>query len=596
MVVCGRYMKKDSVLIIFGDNLPENIQVSLNNYDVVIAPRKLHGEIKILSDKLLSLEDYLIAGSIYDASALAEELSHLNFPDGQRISKSSVYEGYELWWIHYENLFTRYCLPFTQLKKLLEYAKSFDNVYLFNAPHRGLISCYFEGYGNTVSYCEKGARDTRPILPIGMMLQIILTLFFIPLLLIQRKSVMVFTGDKFETSKDYDFRMRLVYEELRKRGIPFMEFVRSLEPSKSIIQHALKRMRPVIYSEAITFMGRFISMAMGGHRRARREIDQRLLNVMGGGEIKFKTLVATQYLLTVYDDIWAIRIARWILRVIGVRSAFITAACERNFHAVLACKLNSVPTVGILHGAQSRYYNLYDFTPGFDGEKILSVDKYGVWSEWWKEYYTKYSKAYRPEQLFVSGPMRPMQKSTQEAVSAEIDTQKKKVLFVSEVVAVPEEVIPYLDTLMANDNFAVYIKFRSSHDIFEMWLKNNRPDILDRLSKERILNGTMSDAIAVCDVVVGCQSTGVIEATMQKKPFVFFNTMKWGDYFDMKSFDTRYNFFALNPKELQKYIKESESIPTEVLVAIKERFFGDQFQNGSKWVVDELERLLKEDN
>ena len=103
----------------------------------------------------------------------------------------------------------------------------------------------------------------------------------------------------------------------------------------------------------------------------------------------------------------------------------------------------------------------------------------------------------------------------------------------------------------------------------------------------------MTEAIERCDVVVGSQSTGVIEATLGDKPFVFFKTNKWGDYFDMKSFDTKYNFFAEDPKELIKYIAESNKIPKETIKNLRDRFFGDPYENGSKWVVAEVEKILQ---
>jgi hypothetical protein len=163
---------------------------------------------------------------------------------------------------------------------------------------------------------------------------------------------------------------------------------------------------------------------------------------------------------------------------------------------------------------------------------------------------------------------------------------------VSEVVAVPEEVIPYLETLINSDEFSLYIKFRSSNDIFESWLEVNRPDLLKKINPAHILKGKMYDAIAQCDVVVGSQSTGVIESTIQLLPFVFFQTSKWGDYFEVRTLGGEYNLLATNQTELVAYIKQSQSIPKDILADIRLKFFGDHYMNGSKWVVDEVEAEL----
>lgn len=583
-------IKKRSVLVIFSGELSKSTKRLLRGFDVVVAPLKLQIEIESRGCAWVNLDDLVEAGSIYEASVFVDELARLAFPNGIRVAKSFEYDGYELWWMNYQNLYTRFCLPYTQYRKLLEYLTHFQNISFYRPPFNSLFSCYLRAYGCTATTLKEFSFKGPAILPFGMVVQIFLTLLFLPALILRNRHLMVFTGDKFEATRDYDFRMKFIYAELRERNLPFVEFVRSLGTWKTILQHAYIRKRPVIYSEAVTFIGRFLSGMTGGHRRARREFGDHLFTFETDSEKLFKFMVAHQYLLTVYDDIWSIRIMKWILKVIGVKASFIAAAAERNFHTVIGCKQNAIPTVGILHGAQSYTYNVYDFMPSFDGEKMLSVDRYGLWSEWWKEYYIKYSRAYRPEQFIISGPMRPIQKTVSDfVVQKPQEGGKIKVLFVSEIVAVPEEVVQYLDALNAVEDFSVYIKFRSNGDRFETWLTHNRPDILSTVG-ERVLKGTMQEAIAVCDVVVGSQSTGVIEATLQDKPFVFFSTKKWGDYFDMQTFDERYHFFAHNTQELSLYIRESNMIPPAVLKNFCTRFFGDPYQNGSQWVVEQLEK------
>lgn len=581
-------MKNQSILVLFTEELPKRKLLWLQQFDVIVAPTQLQKSIETLGREWKSLEEFVEAGSIYEASALVVELSQLTMPNGTRLTKSFLYKGYELWWMHYQNLFFRFCFPYTQYRKMLEYLNDFQSVTLHAPPFKNLFTCYLEAHGCIVTtICKQGMRVSW--LPFGMVVQIILTLIFIPLLMVQRRSIMVFTGDKFMQGKDYDFRMKYIYEELRERKLPFVEFIRSLESWKNVLSHVITRRRPVIYSEAITFIGRFVSILTGGQRRARRKFGAQNFALVVDKETRFKLSIATQYLLGVYDDIWAIRITKWVLRSIGVQSAFIAATTERNFHAVMGCKLNEIPTVGILHGVASRYYNLYDFLPQYDGEKTFSVDIYGLWSAWWKEYYVKHSRAYSPEQLVISGPMQPMQTQIVSFHDTHaVDGQKTKVLFVSEVVAVPTEVIPYLDALMKVADFSVYIKFRSTHDSFEIWLNKHRPDILHRLGTEGILKGSMHEAISLCDVVVGSQSTGVIEATILDKPFVFFNTKKWGDYFDMKSFDAQHKFFAENTEELTMYVRKGKDVPISVLKDIQERFFGNPYQNGSAWAINQL--------
>ena len=586
-------MKEESVLVLFGDESPYKSLLSERHYDAIVAKEKWRQDFNGVGSRFISLESLIEAGSIYEASAFVEELSFLKLADGSRITKSFIYEGYELWWIYYNNLFLYFCLPYTQYRKLLKYLKSFPNVYIHQPPYKSLFSCYLEAHGCKMSVLRKSGIKSPSFLPFGVFLQILITLVCLPVLVFGKRHLMVFTGDKFEKDRDYDFRMKFVYEELRQREIPFVEFIRSLESWKNVLGHAWKRRRAVIYPEAVAFAGRFISFLIGGHRRARREFSADIFMVGSDPEAKFKSLVAIQYLLSVYDDVWAIRITKFILRVIGVKVSFIPSASERNFHAVLGSKLNGIPTVGIMHGVASRFYNVYEFMPGFDGEKILSVDKYGLWSEWWLEYFREYSRAYKSEQLFLSGPMRPiLNKASLSTSKSKSKGGLVKVLFVSEQQAVPEEVLPYLLTLLDAKEVSVYMTFRPYRDGFELWLKDKRSDILGRLEESHIIRSGIHDAIAICDVVVGAHSTSVIEALLNFKVSIYFKTQKWGDYYNLKDYDKKHSFFAENPDELVEKIKNSRAISPDAIKDLRERYFGDPYKNGSKWVVDQLEGTL----
>lgn len=583
---------KSTALVIFGKDFPIG-RVLGRKFDTIVATKMLQKNIKTLGYQFVELETLIGPGSIHEASAFAEELSRLKLPDGSSLPKSFTYKGYELWWIHYNGLFSYFCLPYMQYKKLLDYLKSFHNVYFYQPPNKSLFSCYLKAHRCEMSILRKPGFRSLPFPPFGILLQILLTLLSLPVLMMRNRRLMVFIGDKFEKSQDYDFRMKFVYQELRQRKIPFVEFIRSLESWKIVLQHAIKRRRPIIYSEAVALIGKFISIISGGRAHAKRQFNANVFAKKLNPEAWFKLMVASQYILGVYGDIWTIRIMKYILRLTGIKAAFITAANERNFHSVLGCKLNAIPTIGILHGIASRHYNGYDFLPGFDGEKMLSVDKYGLWSEWWKEYYLKYSKAYKSEQLFVSGPMRPLQSQTTDFSNASSSNQQKiNVLLVSEIVAIPIEVLPYLNALINAEDFSVHIKFRAHQDSFEAWLKSNHPEILSKFSEDRIFKGSMQEAIALCDVVVGSQSTGVIEATLQQKPFVLFNTPKWGDYYSMTESDKTRCFFAENPEELIEKIKNAQSVSLGTLEDLREQYFGDPHKNGSAWVVDRIEELL----
>ena len=548
------------------------------SYDVIIAPRALESAVRTAGASFEALEDFVDPGSIEEAAQLLGELARATFPDGTRVSRSRMYKGYELWWFSYDELFYRECLPYTQYQRLFERLRDFSHVEVHHASVAGLLHCYLDAYG--VRHTFHGKPRSFPSL--GIWLQAFVSLISLPLLMLKRPGILLYTGDRFDPPRDHSFRLRLVYEELRARKLPFAEFIRSLEPARTMFAHALKRRRPVIYSYALKVVLAWFSSLAGEHK-----LEARLPEP----ERQFRLALAATYLPRARAHAWMIALMHRIVRLVGFRAAFIAAASSRTFHEVIACKLARVPTVGILHGAASRYYNVYDFMPEYDGKARLGVDSYGVWSEGWKHYYLEHGRMYGAEQLPVSGPIRPLQGLERPAASRDAQADPVKVLFVAGELSAPEEVLPYMRALMQTKGVSFYLTFRPYRDAFEAWLKEHEPELLQSIPPERIFRGRrIQEDIADCDVVVGSYSTAVLEALLQLKPAIFYRTKKWGDYFGMKEEGSM--FFAENPEELVERVRKSRDIPAQELKRLQERFFGDPQKNGSAWVVDELEKML----
>lgn len=580
-------MKEGAYLVAFGDALPWGWR---GLADTCIAKETLRKDVEASSVKFISLESLLEPGSIYEATALLEELPYLSLASGAAVSEAFVYKGFPLWWIHYNPLFLFFCLPFTQYRRLLESLKGARRVYVYRPPFGNLFRRFLEAHGAEMIELKERRLRSPEFIPFGVFVQIALTILFLPFVFLLRRPLLVFTGDKFEKGRDHDFRLRYIYEELRKRKIPFVEVIRGLEPWGRVLSHAWRRRRPVIYADALTFLARFLSILSGDRAHARKLFGRGAMPLGITAKEKFKYSLAMHYLLDVGADVWAIRLMSVILRLSGVRAAYITAANERNFTTNLACKLERIPTVGILHGFASRFYNAYDFMSGFKGEQPMGVDRYGVWSSWWRDYYLKYSKAYAPKSLSIVGPMRPP------AFASSVNAKREgplRVLFVAEQLAVPAEVLPFLEALLSKEDIAFHFKFRTYRDGFEDYLKAHRPNLLAKVPAGRVFRGTMQEAITGCDVVVGSHSTAVLEALLQGKPCVLFDTKKWGDYFELEPFNTRARVFAKTPDEFIDFVRKSQHIPAEILAELREMYFGDSKKNGSAWAVDQLEELLR---
>jgi len=564
-------MRQKSVLVIFGKESPEKSKKWFEQFDKIISPKELEGLID--------------PGSVQEAYDLVNKISRLTLADGSRLAKLINWQGYELWWLHFDTIYERFCLPYTQYSNLLSYLKNFKRVYLFQPPYPDLFSYFLRAHQCQCIILKKfKLRNLLPI-PFGVLVQAVLSILFLPWLAIKRPGIMVWTSDKFSPPHDYDFRMKFIYKELRKRKIPFVEFIRSMESWRVVLQHAWKRKRPVFYSTAITCLIGILANLVSKKKRFIEASSD-----LSRPEDYFWFSVATHYIKNIKATIWSILAMKFVLQWIGVKAAIIGSGVDRTFHEVLGCKVTGIKTVGIEHGAASRYYFVSDFMPEFNGEKMISVDRYGLWSDWWKEYYIKNSKVFKPEQLFVSGPMRPLEKEIVEVPPS----NPPRILFISEELAAPKEIIPYLLTILDAEDFDLYFKFRPYRDGFEIWLKENQPEIYGKISaKTKILRGTMEEAIGLCDIVVGSYSTAVLEALLQVKPFVFFQTQKWGDAFEIKKLDIQGHFFAENPQELAGYIKSNLHVPREELIKLQKQFFGNPYQDGGKWVVEQALEFAK---
>lgn len=579
---------KSSALVVFEKDLPGQNEKWWERFNVVIAPATLEAAVKKLGVSFVNIETLMDPGSVHEASELTRKLSLTKNADGKRLTKILSYQGFELWWIYYDYLMYRFSLPYTEYRRLLAYLMNFSEIYLHQPPFPDLFRYFLDSHGRKYSIRDKFNKKFS----LGILLQAVASIPFLLCLKIKKPRLMVWTSDQFSPGGDYDFRMKFIYEELRKRKIEFVEFIRSMEPASVVIRHAFSRKRPVIYSYAVITVTRAIANL--AHSLSKRTKPNLKPAPGTGAEELFWFRVASHYLHNAIDEIWSIRVMVFVMKFIGIRSAIIPTVASRNFHEVLACKLSGITMVGIQHGASLKYHAISDFMPEFDGERSMSVDKYGLWSDWWKEYYANNSKIYRPEQLYVSGPMRPLEvkPNYSSAVGSGERSGPIKVLFLSEQLAAFSEVMPYLSALLEAKNVSVYMTFRPYRDGFEEWLNENHHNIIKKIDREKIFRGNIHKAIAECDVAVGSMSAGVLEALLMLKPFIFFRTNKWGDYYELKAFDSAHHFFAENPMELLAYIQESGKIPQAVLKRLQERFFGDPYRNGSKWVVEEAAKHL----
>lgn len=122
------------------------------------------------------------------------------------------------------------------------------------------------------------------------------------------------------------------------------------------------------------------------------------------------------------------------------------------------------------------------------------------------------------------------------------------------------------------------------------YLRDHAPDVVSQIE---VVIGDIHQAIARSDVVVGCYSTAVLEGLLQLKPLVFFNTRRWGDYYEFQAIEAARGFFAENPEVAPERVRAVLQIPRETLEQLRAYFWGAPTRDGGKWVVGQVERLLQ---
>ena len=578
-----------AVLVVFGDSLPHLVRRGVST---IIAPASLAEEVRDHGRDFVDIDSLVDFGSIYEAAALTERLTQITLPDGRRLTELLTFQGYELWWIHYDALYHRFLFPLTQYRRLLEKLVEFSEVQLYGVPNLPLFRYYLKAHGVR---CVNLQRWRARILWWKCLLREIFDslLSFLALILLKGRGAKVLLhpcfGDLLDYPHDYDFRMRRIFEELRARNIAFVETVRSTQPLRGMLRHARIRWRPVIYSSSLVALIYLVGNTLSGRGNLQRKVVQQMAD--RPPEERFLASVAMHYQRNARNPVAAIRLLGAILRWLDIRVAFVLHPSARSLHELIACKLNNIPTVGIQHGAGKRFYIVSEYMTGYDGARSLGTDVFGCWSEYWYNEYRQYSQVIRPEQLRIAGHLRPVPAELLSTREQPHDPDVIRVLHVSDTIVDPREPLPYLRALAADPQFRVTIKARPMiQDQLVAYLRDHAPDVLSQIE---VITGDIHQAIAQNDLVVGCYSTAVLEGLLQLKPLVFFNTQRWGDYFEFQAIEAAHNFFAESPEVAPECVRAVLQTPRETLEQLRDYFWGDPTRDGGKWAVDQIERLLQ---
>ena len=379
-----------------------------------------------------------------------------------------------------------------------------------------------------------------------------------------KPSVAIWTGDFFDERTGGDFRLGDLYLHLQSLEVPFIEFIRTNQRGGVVqaFKHAWIRKRWAVYYDACAF---FLS--------SNRNIPG--LNLSGLSDPDARAVFSRYERDLAITRSSAGIFAAWF-RILNIRTLIAWEFSSRQAALIVAAKSLGLPVIGFMHGAGMRTYMMHEFLPAKAGK--IGPDIFGVWSAWWKEYYTTHAGIYG--HVEVAGPMRPP--SIQLAKKKPTTETKPMALWISEPLLAPKEAVVWLRHL--RKNYRLIIKKRPfTSDSFYNGLIEQFPEFKEVETRD----GDIFQAFVEANVVLGSHSTGVIDASLMGVPFVLVSTRKWGDYFELSGYDAPFRMYVQDTDELDlslHWLKENN--PTSVLESVRNRFYGDGVSDGSRWVAE----------
>ena len=519
-------------------------------------------------EKVLYIEDYVEISSVAEARKLTDKI----FSHNTDFITEFDYKGYKITWSWYSDVF-QFCIKYLEIERLTQAIDALDVQYLkignISPQYRKVLEVYFFNKKIVSSALEgRFSLSIKQILfnAITLLFSIVSMLYFI---LKPGRNIGTYTGDFVYKNTKSDFRLNHLYETYKENNIQFIEFIRNTT-IKNFFINTFKRKRFAIHYMSIIF---FVDLFMKKTKYSKQPKDfyqSVLYNYYHANTVLAKSTLIIERILK------ALRVDKFVLISFSSRSASLAIAANSL----------SIKTIGIMHGLQQKDYAVYEFMQSYQESKKIGCDVYGVWSEYYLEYFRKYSKVSTKNSFQFSGLLRPVKNMNQSSPFKRVSKDKIRVLLISEPLVSVLEIAPYVKCLLENNDIEVTIKIRPMiRDLYYEKIKAELP--YDK--NINIVSGDIKETGKKFDVFIGSYSTTVIEASLIGKISVLLDTKKWGDYFNIDTLISNKSLIVRNPETLcnsiLSRIENEHSLDTIGLT--KDRFFGNNM-DGAQWIVDQL--------
>ncbi|MBN1439810.1 MAG: hypothetical protein JW929_10405 [Anaerolineales bacterium] len=496
---------------------------------------------------------------------------------GRRISSILTEDGFEPWWYGQDRLLRFYLVPLTQLLPLLEAVEGEAPVAVADAPPD--LARVLQAVGGRSGFpaYRAGAAPAAGSLR-GKAALLALSLFSLAAFRAASRDTLFFIIDHVNPGLREDFRFVPLYRELERAGYRFAEYAHTLSPHQAL-RNFFPRRRPVFFLEAADFWGR-----IAGERAAipTAEFSGRSSDRLEDRALRALIPVALD---SCAQSVVRQRMLKRALRFQRVRRALIFDDNRHNHELVAACLSLGIPVLGFQHGVFNKFHaGLMAY--GFGGARPHAFDRYGVWSGLFRDRLLTDTALYRPEQVFVAGPLRPPEGIPSDRSRAGQKTAaegKVRVLVVSEPLARKSEVAVFLQVLQSDPRFELFLKLRPGESRIGL-----RDYALSASTVRLLESGSVYEAFRQVDVAVGTYSSVLYEALLADVPAVWMKTTR---AYGRELADDGLAEAAARPEELPDAVLRAAALPEDERRRRRERAWGEAGRSGAASLVQTLKQL-----
>ena len=485
-------------------------------------------------------------------------------------------ENISLWWLRNRLIYENICLYSCKYKNLLQHILDNKNnkIKIITSDDRLKFLIYHYCTYNKIKITIYDSFLHKVNLLLSTLLKLSLTIISLPFLVVKKNKSLIFTSNNFSKYGNFDYRFYSLFSEFKKQSISYFIGIRTINYPLTILTRFIKRGKPVIFFDSINEICNYIlptTFKSNHNQPCFLEYISDARNL-----INFKSIR------------YSLKLHRFLLRLISPNCAFIADNCERSNILLVACNQLSIPTIGIMNGIETIYFQVQKFNFYSKINHSLFMQKhYGVWSEGIKNYYLKKSKLYKEKNIEVSGKLR-MNISNQ-LINSFSNLPIKNICWLIEIHVDPFEIIPYLKSILKNTNFK--IDFKLDPTKYENSLRYFK--ILNSHLSEYDLqysNATIEDAVFKYDLFIGAFTTALIDTISAYKPILIIKTKQWGNYFDI---DENLTLLVRSHNDI---ISKIENIDYNDQLKFKNIFASDNNLNGPIWIINKLKKYDKESN